>query len=181
MPIWYGRDAENVKKAQMVVLIGVKCKTRSVPNCGFCSFADCRECTKKGGNCAYPYLGKMSFLTEQSISNRKSQYYMVGKKGWIRQKHDGSKCQSVENYGWVKIVEGNGKTFALSEEGKAILDKAIPLWEKTQKKIEEKAGIEEAGRALTIEDDIPENWKCAFNLLKRGMPHDKLSKIIWMF
>ncbi len=56
MCTWYGRDAENVRKAQAVVLIGAKCKTRGVPDCGFCGFADCGECTKKGGNCAYLYI-----------------------------------------------------------------------------------------------------------------------------
>lgn len=56
MPAWYGRDAENVRKAQAVVLIGAKRKMRGVPNCGFCGFGDCGECAKKGGNCAYLYI-----------------------------------------------------------------------------------------------------------------------------
>ncbi len=62
----------------------------------------------------------------------------------------------LENHGWVKVVEGNGKTFALSEEGKSVLDKAVPLWEKTQAKIEEKVGTKDAEAILRICNKLQE-------------------------
>lgn len=56
MPTWYGRDANNVRAAQAVVLIGAEKKTRGVPHCGFCGFGDCAGCKAAGGNCAFAYV-----------------------------------------------------------------------------------------------------------------------------
>lgn len=56
MPTWYGRDANNVRAAQAVVLIGADRKYRGVPHCGFCGFHDCTECRAAGGNCAFAYV-----------------------------------------------------------------------------------------------------------------------------
>ena len=56
MDTWYGRDANNIRKAQAVVLIGVEQKYRNVPHCGYCGFGDCSNCKKMGGNCAFAYV-----------------------------------------------------------------------------------------------------------------------------
>ena len=55
-PTWYGRDANNVRAANAVVLIGADIKPRGVPNCGSCGFANCGECTAAGGRCAVMFL-----------------------------------------------------------------------------------------------------------------------------
>lgn len=60
----------------------------------------------------------------------------------------------LESHGWIKLVEGNGKTFALSEEGKLVLEQAIPLWNKTQNEIKEKVGMEDAEAILRICDKL---------------------------
>ena len=55
-PTWYGRDANNVRAANAVVLIGAELKTRGVPNCGTCGFANCGECTASGGRCGIMFI-----------------------------------------------------------------------------------------------------------------------------
>ena len=50
----------------------------------------------------------------------------------------------------IEETEGNGKTYKLSEKGEDILQKAIPLWEKTQKQMEEFLGAEDAEAILRI-------------------------------
>ena len=56
MDTWYGRDANNIRKAQAVVLIGADKKQRGVPHCGFCGREDCAGCKEAGGNCAFAYV-----------------------------------------------------------------------------------------------------------------------------
>ncbi len=56
MNTWYGRDANNVRIADAVVLIGVAKRYRGVPHCGYCGFSDCRTCESNGGNCGFAYV-----------------------------------------------------------------------------------------------------------------------------
>lgn len=53
---WFVRDANNVRSAQAVVLIGIDRNYRGVPHCSFCNFRDCGECKAAGGNCAIMYV-----------------------------------------------------------------------------------------------------------------------------
>lgn len=53
---WYGRDANNVRNAQAVVLIGVDNLHRGVPHCSYCGFADCKACQEANANCAFAYV-----------------------------------------------------------------------------------------------------------------------------
>ncbi|WP_303150471.1 DUF2148 domain-containing protein [uncultured Cloacibacillus sp.] len=53
---WYGRDAANVRAAGAVVLIGAEKKSRGVPHCGCCNFADCAACRRAGGTCAFVFI-----------------------------------------------------------------------------------------------------------------------------
>lgn len=53
---WMLRDADNVRRAQAVVLIGTKSGYRGVANCGFCGFSDCAGCEAAGGNCAFHFI-----------------------------------------------------------------------------------------------------------------------------
>ena len=38
---FFGRDAENILKAPVIVLFGATIKTMNLPNCGICGFTDC--------------------------------------------------------------------------------------------------------------------------------------------
>lgn len=49
---WFGRDANNVRRAQAVVLVGAQRAYRGVRNCSFCGFTDCAACRAAGGDCA---------------------------------------------------------------------------------------------------------------------------------
>jgi uncharacterized ferredoxin-like protein len=46
------RDAETIKKATAVVLIGTKISTIGL-DCGFCGFGTCKKCEESKGVCAY--------------------------------------------------------------------------------------------------------------------------------
>jgi uncharacterized ferredoxin-like protein len=49
---FFARDAENIKNAEYMVLIGVKKETLDL-DCGYCGFATCAELEKGGGVCAF--------------------------------------------------------------------------------------------------------------------------------
>jgi len=40
---FFGRDAENILKAPVIVLFGASIQTMNLPNCGICGFIDCEE------------------------------------------------------------------------------------------------------------------------------------------
>jgi uncharacterized ferredoxin-like protein len=50
---WYYRDADNVKQAGALVLIGVERTYRGIPSCGCCGFENCAACKVAGGTCAF--------------------------------------------------------------------------------------------------------------------------------
>lgn len=56
----------------------------------------------------------------------------------------------LESRGLIDKTEGHGKTFMLSARGKASLEEAVPIWEKTQKKMELFLGKEDADAVLRI-------------------------------
>ena len=47
------RDADNVRAAGALVLLGTRIKTLGVPNCGFCGFEDCADNERHGGICVF--------------------------------------------------------------------------------------------------------------------------------
>ena len=47
------RDSENIKQAQVVILIGTKKQTIGLRYCSFCGFPDCEANEKAGAVCAY--------------------------------------------------------------------------------------------------------------------------------
>ena len=50
---FFVRDANCLRAAGALVLLGTKFKTLGVPNCGFCGFKDCGENEKNHGICAF--------------------------------------------------------------------------------------------------------------------------------
>ena len=73
MPTWYGRDADNLRKAQAVVLIGADAKPLKVPNCGYCGFGDCKGCENAGGNCAVAYVD-LGIAVSSAVSAASNDY-----------------------------------------------------------------------------------------------------------
>lgn len=55
MPTWYGRDANCVRKAGAVVVIGAKHMRRGMSHCGQCGFASCAANAAAGGKCALAF------------------------------------------------------------------------------------------------------------------------------
>ncbi len=53
---WFKRDAQNVRRAQALVLIGAENTYRGVSPCGMCGFKDCEGCKKAAGKCAFALL-----------------------------------------------------------------------------------------------------------------------------
>ncbi|HLD29446.1 MAG TPA: DUF2148 domain-containing protein [bacterium] len=51
-PHTFGRDAENIRRAGMIILIGTKSEPIGL-DCGFCGFSSCQELRGKKGVCAY--------------------------------------------------------------------------------------------------------------------------------
>lgn len=47
------RDAENVRRAGAVVLLGTRLKTQGIPACGYCGFKDCADNERHDGICAF--------------------------------------------------------------------------------------------------------------------------------
>jgi uncharacterized ferredoxin-like protein len=47
------RDANCLRSAAALVLLGTKISTLGIPNCGFCGFKDCAENEKNHGICAF--------------------------------------------------------------------------------------------------------------------------------
>jgi uncharacterized ferredoxin-like protein len=84
MPTWYGRDADNVRKAQAVVLIGADRKQRGVPHCGYCGHGDCKGCKEAGGNCGFAYVD-LGIAVSSAVSSAAAQkadcriMYSIGK------------------------------------------------------------------------------------------------------
>ena len=46
------RDADGIKNAPVVVLLGTKLESLNVPNCSFCGYKDCAEREKTAAACA---------------------------------------------------------------------------------------------------------------------------------
>ena len=50
---FFVRDANCLRSAGALVLLGTKIKTLGVSNCGFCGFEDCADNEKNNGICAF--------------------------------------------------------------------------------------------------------------------------------
>lgn len=55
---------------------------------------------------------------------------------------------------WIEAVEGRGKTFTLSPEGKRVLARAIPLWQDAQRRMETVLGQPDAEAVFRIAEKL---------------------------
>jgi len=51
-PLSFTRDANNIRQAETVVIIGTKLATLGL-NCGYCGFENCQKCEESQGRCAH--------------------------------------------------------------------------------------------------------------------------------
>lgn len=75
---FFHRDADNLRKAQAVVLIGQENAVHGLnEGCQFCGFKNCKTCLEAGGNCAYTAMdlgiaigSAVSVATDARVDNR---------------------------------------------------------------------------------------------------------------
>lgn len=75
---FFHRDAENLRTAQAVVLIGQENVVHGLnEGCQFCGFKNCKACLEAGGNCAYTSMdlgiaigSAVSMAADARVDNR---------------------------------------------------------------------------------------------------------------
>lgn len=75
---FFHRDADNLRQAQAVVLIGQENMIRGLnAGCQFCGFESCKACLEAGGKCAYTAMdlgiaigSAVSVATDAHVDNR---------------------------------------------------------------------------------------------------------------
>lgn len=65
----------------------------------------------------------------------------------------------LQTRGYVETTEGRGKAFTLTPEGEHVLELAVPIWERTQAKIQEALGDDDAQALLRISEKLQEIGK----------------------
>ena len=72
----FSRDAQNVRQAQAVLLIGTKLGTRGL-DCGFCGFETCAQCKTAKARCAHDLVdlgiavgSAVSIAADHRVDNR---------------------------------------------------------------------------------------------------------------
>lgn len=60
----------------------------------------------------------------------------------------------LQNRDFVKLTEGQGKVYVLSEKGEKVLKLAVPLWEKAQEQIEAILGKRDAEAVYRINEKL---------------------------
>ena len=80
----FPRDANNLRTAQVVVLVGVQQTYVGLKFCSFCGFENCDRCKEAGGRCAYNMLNlgialgsAVSIAADDRVDNRIM--YSIGK------------------------------------------------------------------------------------------------------
>ncbi|MBP2655493.1 MAG: hypothetical protein H6Q73_3062 [Firmicutes bacterium] len=63
----FERDATNIDKAALVVLLGQAVTPLGVAPCAFCGFENCSACTKSGGRCAIS-VGDLGIALGSAVS-----------------------------------------------------------------------------------------------------------------
>mgnify|MGYP000635749642 CR=1 FL=1 len=65
----------------------------------------------------------------------------------------------LQTRGYVETTKGREKVFTLTPESEHVLELAIPIWERTQKKIQEALGDDNAQALLRISEKLQEIGK----------------------
>jgi len=75
---FFQRDAQNLKSAPVILLLGTECGPLEVPHCGFCGFADCQEnrdygsvpCAFSTGDLGIAIGSAVAYAARRHIDNR---------------------------------------------------------------------------------------------------------------
>lgn len=74
---FFGRDAENIRVAEAVVLVGTKIESRGLTQCGYCGLVNCEGRADKGGACAFDLVdlgiaigSAVSIAADDRVDNR---------------------------------------------------------------------------------------------------------------
>ena len=80
----FPRDAQNLRSAQAVVLIGVKRTYNGLKFCSYCGFENCEKCKEAGSRCVYNMIdlgialsSAVSIAADYKVDNRIM--YSIGK------------------------------------------------------------------------------------------------------
>lgn len=65
----------------------------------------------------------------------------------------------LQTRGYVETTKGRGKVFTLTPEGEHVLELAIPIWERTQAKIQEALGDDDTQTLVRISEKLQEIGK----------------------
>lgn len=81
---FFTRDAENLKSANALVLIGVKRYYYRLKFCSYCGFANCEKCIESGGSCAFSMIDLGIALSSAALTAANNKVdnrimYSVGK------------------------------------------------------------------------------------------------------
>ncbi|MFA9423051.1 MAG: ferredoxin domain-containing protein [Sedimentibacter sp.] len=77
-PDYFVRDAENILKSEVIVLIGTKIKPFGIKYCGFCGFSNCEEkskhpdipCALNTGDLGIAIGSAVSIAMDERVDNR---------------------------------------------------------------------------------------------------------------
>jgi uncharacterized ferredoxin-like protein len=75
---FFVRDAQNLKNAPVILLLGTECSPLEVPHCGFCGFANCQEnresesapCSFSTGDLGIAVGSAAAYAARRHIDNR---------------------------------------------------------------------------------------------------------------
>lgn len=96
----------------------------------------------------------------QSVQTRQREYHALGAAGRARPEHDGPEYEAAaDTPATWKRPRDAGKVFTLTPEGEHVLELAIPIWERTQEKIQEALGDDDAQALLRISEKLQEIGK----------------------
>lgn len=113
MPTWYGRDANNVRGAGAVVLVGARREYRGVPHCGYCGFSDCGACQAAGEAVPTPMWTWGSPCPPPSRRPRRREWTAGSCSPWARRR-PGCPGPAETCSGWASLSPSPGRTPSLT-------------------------------------------------------------------
>lgn len=104
---FFARDANNVRFAEAIVLIGVRKRTTGIGFCSMCGFENCKVCAEQGGRCAFNTIdlgiaigSAVSYAADHRIDNRVM--FSVGKAYGLMQENSDIIWQGIPLSAWGK-------------------------------------------------------------------------------
>lgn len=101
----------------------------------------------------------------QSVQTRQREYRALGAAGRARPEHDGPEYQAAADTRLRENGQGTRKGVHIDAEGEHVLELAIPIWERTQEKVQEALGDDDAQALLRISEKLQEigKWRKVYH------------------